>query len=282
MDGVTGLDGAAGPAQTTPTDRWRAELLSWAIPPEILAAVADSPWVIPTDVFARRADSSVAAPDGASYRVAKEAVADGSVLDVGSGAGAASLPLGRPIVAVDVNAEMLAALKTRAQRLGLPVTTVEGRWPDVADQTPAADVVVCHHVAYNVPELRPFATALTEHARRRVVMELTANHPMAALNPLWTEMHGISRPSGPTAWDAVAVLRELGIKPHVETGPRPPRPEYPSFVELVAITRRRLCLPPARDDELAETLLRLGVDPQHPRDLPPAQDLLVTVWWDPR
>jgi SAM-dependent methyltransferase len=277
------LDGVTGPAEATPADRWRAELLSWAIPPEILAAVADSPWAIPTDVFARRADSAVAAPDGASYRVAMEAVdGGGSVLDVGSGAGAASLPLGQPIVAVDVNAEMLAALTTRAQRLGLPVTTVEGRWPDVADQTPVADVVVCHHVAYNVPDLGPFAIALTEHARRRVVLELTANHPMAALNPLWTEMHGISRPSRPTAWDALEVLRELGITPHIETGPRPPRPEYPGFAELVAITRRRLCLPPARDDELAATLLRLGVDPEHPRDLPPAQDLLVTLWWDPR
>ena len=79
----------------TAADRWREQLLAWAIPPEILAAVADSPWTVPTDVFARRADTSVAAPEGASYRRAREALGDGgTVLDVGSGAGAASLPLG--------------------------------------------------------------------------------------------------------------------------------------------------------------------------------------------
>ena len=82
-------------------------------------------------------------------------------------------------------------------------------------------------------------------------------------------MHGLTRPSGPTAWDAVEVLREVGISPQIETGPRPPRPEYPSFDDLVAVTRRRVCLPPERDAELAQTLLRLGVDPDHPRDLPP-------------
>jgi SAM-dependent methyltransferase len=276
-----GLGGAAS-AEAKPADRWRQELLAWAIPPEILAAVADSPWAIPTDVFARRADTSVASPEGASYRVAREAVGDGgSVLDVGSGAGAASLPLGGSIIAVDVSPEMLAALATRAQRLRLSVQTIEGRWPEVAGQTPVADVVVCHHVAYNVPDLAPFATALTEHARRRVVLELTANHPMAALNPLWTAMHGISRPSGPTAWDAVEVLRDVGISVRIETGPRPPRPEYPSFADLVTITRRRVCVPPEREAELTQTLLQLGVDPEHPRDLSPAQDMLVTLWWSP-
>jgi SAM-dependent methyltransferase len=263
-------------------DRWREQLLAWAIPPEILASVPDSPWTVPTDIFARRADTSVAEPEGASYRRAREAVGDGgSVLDVGSGAGAASLPLGCPITAVDVSPDMLAALTTRANRLGLPVRTIEGRWPEVAEQTPAADVVVCHHVAYNVPDLGPFATALTDHARRRVVLELTAHHPMAALNPLWTAMHGISRPTGPTASEAAEVLREVGIRPEIETGPRPPRPVYPSFDDLVAITRRRVCLPPEREAELAQTLLRLGVDPEHPRDLPPPQDVVATLWWSP-
>jgi SAM-dependent methyltransferase len=264
----------------TASDHWREQLLAWAIPPEILAAVADSPWYVPTEVFARRADSSVATPQGASYRVAREVIGDdGTVLDVGSGAGAASLPLGRPITAVDVSPDMLAALATRAQRLGLPAVTVEGRWPDVAEQTPTADVVVCHHVAYNVADLAPFVVALTTHARRRVVLELTANHPMAALNPLWTAMHGISRPEGPSAWDAVEVLREVGITPQTETGPRPPRPEYPSFDDLVEITRRRVCVPTDRTAELTDVLLQLGVDPEHPRDLSPAQDTLVTIWW---
>lgn len=261
--------------------RWRDQLAQWAIPDEILAGADQSPWTVPTQVFARRADASVRRPIGASYRRASEASGeDGTVLDVGCGAGAASLPLGRPIVAVDTSPEMLAALTERAQGLGLPVRTVLGRWPDVAAQTPAADVVVCHHVAYNAPDLDAFAAALTDHARRRVVLELTPRHPMSPLNPLWTRLYGLARPEHPTADDAVAVLRELGLTPNVETGPRPPRTEYQDLADLVAVTRRRICLPPERDNELRAALLDLGVDPAHPADLGSTPDDLITLWWD--
>jgi SAM-dependent methyltransferase len=260
---------------------WRDQLAQWAIPADILAGAEESPWTVPTQVFARRADASVRQPVGASYRRASEASGeDGTVLDVGCGAGAASLPLGRPIVAVDTSADMLAALTERALGLGLPVRTVQGRWPDVAPQTPAADVVVCHHVAYNSPDLDAFAAALTDHARRRVVLELTPRHPMSPLNPLWTRLHGLARPEHPTADDAVAVLRELGLDPHVESSPRPPRGGYRSLDDLVAVTRGRLCLPPGRDPELRAALLDLGVDPEHPADLARTPDTVITLWWD--
>lgn len=268
---------------TSAADQWREQLGAWALPERITAAVTTSPWVCPTEVFARRADHYVATPVGASYEVAADALRPtGSVLDVGSGAGAASLPLASwttELTAVDSHSGMLAALAERAGRLGVTAHTVEGRWPDVAHEVPTADVVVCHHVAYNVPDLAAFAIALTEHARRRVVLELTESHPMRVLNPLWLRLHGLERPSGPTAEDAVAVLREAGIAPDERRWRRPPRPEYGSFDELLVATRRRLCLPPERDEELTKALLDLGVDPEHPRDLGASGDELVTLWW---
>jgi SAM-dependent methyltransferase len=268
---------------TTASVAWREQLAAWALPERITAAVTTSPWVLPTEVFARRADHYVATPVGTSYEQAAEALRPaGTVLDVGAGAGAASLPLApwtTELTAVDSHAGMLAALAERADRLGLTAHTVEGRWPDVAGAVPAADVVVCHHVTYNVPDLADFAIALTDHARRRVVLELTDAHPMRVLNPLWLSLHGLERPSGPTATDAVAVLREAGITPQERRWQRPPRPEYGSFDELVASTRRRLCLPPERDEELTRALLDLGVDPEHPRDLGSSGDELVTLWW---
>jgi len=265
----------------TAADRWRSQLAAWALPEYITAAVADSPWAIPTDAFARRADTSVATPSGVSYERARSALdSDGTVLDVGAGAGAASLPLRRPIVAVDTSADMLAALASRALRLHLPVRTIVGRWPSIASAVPVCDVVVCHHVAYNAPDLGEFVVALSHHARRRVVLELTPFHPMSALNPLWMRMHTLVRPTGPTAGDAVNVLHEVGIFPTVERFARPPRPGYASLDDLVAVTRRRLCLPPGRDKELRHALLSLGVDPADPRDLQPPDSTLVTLWWD--
>jgi SAM-dependent methyltransferase len=268
---------------TTASAAWREQLVAWALPERITDAVATSPWVCPIEVFKRRADHYVDTPVGTSYDVAVEALRPaGTVLDVGAGAGAASLPLAPwadELTAVDSHGDMLGALAERADRLGLTTHTVEGRWPDVADAVPAADVVVCHHVAYNVPDLAGFARALTDHARRRVVLELTDAHPMRVLNPLWLRLHGLQRPSGPTAADAVAVLREAGIAPEERHWQRPLRPEYGSFDELLAATRRRLCLPPERDEELARVLLDLGVDPEHPRDLGASGDEIVTLWW---
>jgi precorrin-6B methylase 2 len=268
----------------TASERWRSELAAWAIPEHITAAVADSPWALPTEVFARRADQHVAAPSGVSFERAAQALRPrGEVLDVGAGAGAASLPLSpwtTRLTAVDSSPSMMDALTERASRLGVDLVLHTGSWPSVGSTVGPADVVVCHHVAYNVPELGAFARALHEHARRRVVIELTAGHPMRLLNPLWKALHNLDRPDGPTAQDAVAVLREVGLDPRAEAWQRPPRPEYPTFDELVTITGRRICLPPSRSDELAAALTDLGVDPAHPRDLSASGPDVVTLWWD--
>lgn len=73
------------------------------------------------------------------------------------------------------------------------------------------DVVVCHHVLYNVPRLGPFAQALDEHAGRHVVIEITDRHAWSWMDDLWLRFHGLERPEGPTANDAEAALRELAL-----------------------------------------------------------------------
>jgi hypothetical protein len=119
-------------------------------------------------------------------------------------------------------------------------------------------VVVCHHVLYNVADLAPFAAALTGHARRRVVVELTDRHPLVGLAPLWRRFHGLERPSGPTAGDAAAALEALGLDPERQDWESGDRLGFERFEELVAFTRRRLCLPAGRDAEVAEALLEAG------------------------
>jgi SAM-dependent methyltransferase len=266
--------------------RWRDDLAAWAIPDEIARSVAESPWVLPREVFARRADRLTQAPAGPSYERAWEALApQGTVLDVGAGAGAASLPLaGRTtlLTAVDTDDAMLAKLAGRADALGLPVRTVRGRWPDVAPGVASADVVTCHHVVYNVPGLEPFLTALTSHARRRVVVEMTASHPLTSLNELWLRFHGLARPSGPTAPDLLTVLSKLGLPARHTEWNRTGDADYASFGELVEVTRRRVCLPPERADEVREALIDLGTDPDRPADLGSSGRDLVTIWWEGR
>jgi len=251
------MDGQAGALE-----RWREQLDGWAIPSEILAAAPESPWGYPVGLFrsrARRAGSRPATPS--NLEAARFMPEGGSVLDVGAGAGAASLPLAglaRRLVAVDESPAMVASFLDAADAAGVLAEAVEGRWPEVAGRVGPADVVVCHHVLYNVADLAPFALALTGHARRRVVAELTDRHPLAGLRPLWRRFHDLDRPTGPGADDAVAALGAAGLEVDRQDWEQPDRFGFDDFDELVAFTRRRLCLPAARDPEVAEALLDEG------------------------
>lgn len=265
-------------------DRWRDDLAAWAIPERITATVAESPWVLPRQVFARRADRLVRTPAGPSYDRAWDALrASGSVLDVGAGAGAACLPLAprtTVLTAVDTDAEMLDLLSQRAGAAGLRVRTVAGRWPDVARQVAPADVVTSHHVLYNVPDLGPFLSALTRHARRLVVVEAAAVHPLTSLNPLWQRFHGLARPSSPTAADVLAILAAMRVRAMHTEWSRPAEADYASMAELVEVTRRRLCLPPQRAPDVREALLDLGIGPGRLGDLGSSGREVVTIWWE--
>ncbi|HEX6606520.1 MAG TPA: class I SAM-dependent methyltransferase [Chloroflexia bacterium] len=271
------------PSPTTAAEQWATALGTWAIPPAILAAAPESPWGYAPALFARRAEAALA-QHTPSADIAQAALpAGGAVLDVGCGAGAASLPLAGPaalLVGVDPSPELLAIFEERARALGVRVLALRGQWPAIAAETPVADVVVCHHVAYNVADLAPFVVALTRHARRRVVLELTARHPLSDLNDLWLRFHGLVRPQEPGADDAVAVLRELGLAPERRDWTAAGSGVGDGFAtpdDLVAWTRRRLCLPVLRDPEIAATLAeQLGPDPAT-WQLPPRR--LVTLWW---
>ena len=272
------------PSLTELLSTWRGDLSAWAIPERITSAVAESPWVLPRQVFARRADRVTGAPGGASYERAWEALApSGTVLDVGSGAGAACLPLApraTTVTAVDSDERMLAMLAERADGIGLGLRPVAGQWPAVAPQVPPADVVTCHHVIYNVPDVEPFLAALTSHARRRVVVEITTVHPLTALSPLWLRFHGLTRPTGPTAADLLAILSEMGLKARHTEWSRPAEADYASFPELVDVTRRRLCLPPERANEVEAALLDMGIMREEPGDLGSSGRDVVTIWWE--
>jgi len=250
-------------------------LAQWAIPQEILDAAPESPWYHPPSLFAHRAEQALEEQPGPSHQRALEALPEGgSVLDVGVGGGAASLPLAPPaglLVGVDPAEAMLESFTSAATRRGVAYRQLRGSWPAVADDADPADVVVCHHVVYNVAELVPFAAALTDHARRRVVVELTGEHPTSNLSPLWQAIHGLERPTSPTAEDALAVLAEMGLEVGSESFERPWLRHADDRSEMVAMVRRRLCVGPERDPEI-EALLKAE------RDAPPRRR--VTLWWD--
>ena len=141
------------------------------------------------------------------------------MLDVGSGGGRASMALVPPasmLVAVDHQQGMLDAFTDAALRRGVRSQVHLGDWPAVADDVPECDVVVCHHVAYNVADLGPFLVALDAHARHRVVLEVPEHHPLSNMNPLWKQFWDLDRPTRPTAEDVAAIARALGFDAHLD------------------------------------------------------------------
>jgi hypothetical protein len=105
------------------------------------------------------------------------------------------------------------------------------------------DVVVCHHVVYNVSDLVPFVHALGTHARSRVVLELPATHPLSHLAPYWRQFWDLDRPTGPTAHDCLAVLHEAGITASVHEWVDDVWSAAPAQPEQARYLRIRLCLP---------------------------------------
>lgn len=254
-------------------DQWRDDLESWAIPDEILSQATEPPWIHPVAMFT--VDDSIV--DSLSHGRARAAVPpDGSVLDVGSGGGRAALALVPPagsVVGVDQQQGMLDAFAEAARRRGVRSREYLGQWPDVADDVPMCDVVVCHHVAFNVGRIGPFLQALDAHALKRVVLELPMQHPTSSMNPLWKRFWDLDRPTRPTATDLWAITRGLGFDAHLEQWDDPTwgqRVALPTE-ERVRFARIRLCLTEDRDAEVAAALVE-EIDAR-PRGV-------ATLWWD--
>ena len=260
---------------------------AWAIPLRLIDAAPETPYGFPAELFRERAGRALARSETPTTQRASEALPEGgTILDVGVGGGATSLPLagriGR-VTGVDAQEDMLAAFEASARSAAVDADTVSGRWPDVEGSAPITDVVLCGHVAYNVADLVPFVDALSAHARRRVVMELTDRHPLAWMNDLWMRFHGLRRPDGPTDGDAVAVLRQMGLEVNRDT--RDPRDDpagggFERREDAVAHVRRRLCLGSSRDGDVADAPGDRLHEIAGLWSAGPRERTVVTLWWD--
>lgn len=253
-------------------DQWRADLESWAIPKQILDQAEVPPWIHPVAMFTVEGEI----PETASSRIAREVLAEGdSVVDVGCGGGRAAMALIPPagtVIGVDHQQGMLDQFALAAITRGAHHHEYLGFWNDVADEVPEADVVVCHHVVFNVAEIGPFLQQLDWHARKRVVIEMPLRHPMSNVNALWKRFWNVERPTSPTAEQLLSICRSLGFDAQILTwadptwGNRAPQ----SQAERIEHTRIRLCLTADRDEEIAQALA----------DMPATPTEIATIWWD--
>ena len=253
-----------------PSDKWRLDLDSWGIRKEILDQAPESPWIHPPAVFAL----PPVIKETISHQRAVEALdLGGSILDIGCGGGIAAfaaVPPAALVIGVDHQSEMLEMFSDNASARGVKSETIEGFWPAVADVTPVADVVTCHHVVYNVGEIVPFLQALDSHARKRVVLEMPTTHPRSNQEVYWKHFWNEALPSEPTHLSLVAVLKEIGIAARYEVW----NGELGQDIDLAQAAhfmRIRLCLPQEREAELLEFMKSQPVK---------ATREIATIWWD--
>jgi SAM-dependent methyltransferase len=256
----------------TAAAEWQKHLQSWAIPDEILGKAPIPPWSHPVDLF--RVNQNFIPSRNASDEIAAEVLpVGGSVLDIGCGGGRAAfalIPEVGTVIGVDHQQAMLDEFAETAASHDLNHAEILGDWPDVAFSAPSADVVLCHHVFYNVQKINLFIEALADKARLRVVVELPTRHPMSDTNDAWEFFWGIERPNGPSAELALQVVSEAGFKPKMKMFTDTPRVVLDAN-RIVELTRIRLCLTEDRDAEIKEFLQN--------RKSPPAREL-ATIWWD--
>ncbi len=242
--------------------QWSDALALWSISEWILAQAPTSPWVHPPALFAVAPDSTFA--DTPSRRIGLETLGPegATVLDVGCGGGGSALPLASRTThlhGVDEQHSMLVNFTEAAQRLGLVVSTTEGKWQDVEATVPPADLVISHHVAYNVADIGAYVSSLSSHANRRVIVELPDRHPTAPMSPLWKHFWDLDRPAEPSAQLFAEVVRASGFSPSLERFSRAPRKPQLDNDAYIAFVRTRLCLSPDRDNDVAEALQRFGL-----------------------
>jgi SAM-dependent methyltransferase len=250
--------------------KWAADLSQWAIPESIMSQAPESPWIHPPAMFTLPTEI----PDSPSHQRAREAMPiGGSVLDIGCGGGIAAFAIAPPagtVIGVDHQDEMLKMFAESANTKGLEHQEVLGDWPDVSPQTPIADVVTCHHVAYNVAQIEPFLKALDSHATKRVVIELPQQHPLSSMRKAWKTFWDLDRPVNPTPQDLIEVLEQMGISANLELWQGPKLRPIP-IEDEIRFLRIRLCLDDSRDADLRDF-----IEAQEPME----SRALATIWWD--
>lgn len=255
---------------STAAEKWRDQLAAWDIPKEIIDQAEESPWIHPPAVFQIPEQIEVTI----SHQIALDVLNDGgSVLDIGCGGGIAAFALVPPatfVIGIDHQQEMLDMFTANAEHRNVKSQTIFGFWPDVANQTPVADVVTAHHVLYNVPKVEEFLTQMNTHANKRVVIEVPTRHPLSNMSELWKHFWKLERPTGPSYLDLMEVIKEQGFDPKVETWQGELRSTN-SADQAAEFMRIRLCLPKSRLPEVKNFMG--NQKSQSVREI-------ATIWWD--
>lgn len=146
-----------------------------------------------------------------------------TIVDVGGGAGRASLPLAlrcRRVVNVDPSPGMVREFVASATEAGITnAEAVQASW--LEDHGVVGDTVLVCNVTYFVADIVPFIEKLVAAARRRVVISCWSVPPPDLDAVLFEVAFGEPRSLVPNHRQLLPVLWDLGILPDIKVLPEP-------------------------------------------------------------
>lgn len=174
-----------------------------------------------------------------------------TVLDVGAGTGRYVPPLA-PLVAKMTALEPSPAMRTELENVVREadlsnVEVVPASWPD--GEVAPADLVICSHVAYFVPDIEPFIRRLDGVNRGCCVVVLRHVQREIAILDLFEQVWGEPRCPEPTFTDLFGVASQLGIWANVLNVPFMTVAGFPTFEDAVTMVKADLLNPEGADVE---------------------------------
>lgn len=146
-----------------------------------------------------------------------------TVIDIGAGTGAWTIPLAKVayrVTAVDPSPAMLDVLKSnlKAERI-TNVGIVQAQWEEA--EVSNHDVTLCSHSMYSVPDLAAFVNKVNEKTLKRAFMILRLKSRNGVLADLWQKYYNTPKPEEPSFILAYNLLYAMGIYGDVEIDPHP-------------------------------------------------------------
>jgi SAM-dependent methyltransferase len=275
---------ALRPAAEAALSAWAARVRADREQVERCREIAD-----PSDFYAPLAQRFAQDPgrtDDSTLEVLRSRVTPGETwLDIGAGGGRYALPLARQgarVIAVDPSPAMLGVLREGMERHAIrDIEIVEGRWPDVADRLPRAQVALMAHVGYDIEAIGPFLDAAEQRASRCVAV-MAEGAMTTAASLLWEPMHGEPRVPLPALPELISLLLARDRLPTVALVERIP-PTTETLDELLESTRRQLWVRPgsARDERLSGLVRQLASEREAGWSLDWRPTRIGIVSWEP-